>query len=85
MQYEVEMITYYDHSRKTYDYDEGWLKRATKDTLTLTSIGAVVFENAQKVVLSFSFSTEKVEMDEILKYVIIERKKLGKVELEMIE
>jgi len=82
-QYEVEMITYYDHSRKVYEYDDGWLKRATRETLTLTSIGAVIFEDSRKVVLTFSLSTEKVEMDEILKYVIIERKKLGKVYLEL--
>jgi len=84
-QYEVEMITYYDHSRKVYEYEEGWLKRATENTLTITSIGAVVYEDSRKVVLAFSFESDKVEMDEVLKHVIIERKKVGKVYMVLIE
>jgi len=84
-QYEVEMITYYDHSRKVYEYAEGWLKRATENTLTITSIGAVIFEDDLKVILAFDFESDKVDMNEILKDVITERKKVGKVHMVLIE
>ncbi len=85
MRCEVEVITYWDHSRKIYVHEEGWLKRATEGTLTITSIGAVVFENEEKLDLVHGIDSEKVEIDEILVPAIIKRKKLGKVDLEMIE
>lgn len=85
MQYDVEVMTYYDHARKKYVYEEGWLRSVVRNNLTITSIGVVVHEDDLKVDMVFDFSSEEVEIDEIIKSAIIKREKIGTVELEMIE
>lgn len=86
MKCDVEIITYYDHARKKMERSEGWLSRLGGNTLTITSIGAVIYEDKLKVNLMFcSESWAEAEMDEIIKSAIVAREKVGVVELEMIE
>jgi len=85
MKYDVEIITYYDHARKKMEHDEGWLARLGTNTLTITSIGAVVREDKLKVDLMFCVESEgEIEIDEIIKSAITEREKIGTIELEML-